>query len=454
MVFLAEPLGYPVGSTTFVTPIQPPLKFGDAKTQDGKPALELSEVAFTAYYPTDTVVRRKKGLDWLLRPLKCSLKGFVAFAGAIPSFVLWPLVYFYGAILRLPVYPNAPLLRPKQNAWPLVIFSHGLGGSRTAYSQICSRMAATGKVVIAIEHRDGTSPCCITNRYDADGKPTPEVVYYLQEEKLHRPVKHDEYLPLRQEQLQFRCHEVHATYSTFLSLLQAPGSGPHAVRLVDGSPVNQEDWTSDDGKPLVEAMRDVTMAGHSFGGCTAFHVLSTLPPEHAARIPITKMLIYDPWLDPIPSPGPRPLDIHKIEAHRRVTSSSEETLAGGDTKTLPELVVINSEQFTLWTEHFERLDGVVKTWGPKSTFVTLAGSSHAQFSDFLTLPFVPKRKRGMKIMDCVDRLSNAFVDGRLEEQLEGETRRNMEVITLPGKKDKWGQAPRKLAGDLGDIIVH
>jgi platelet-activating factor acetylhydrolase len=79
------------------------------------------------------------------------------------------------------VYPNAPLLHPgtTRKQWPLVIFSHGLAGSRTAYSQLCSEMAASGRVVLAIEHRDGTAPSCTPRSRGPDGAfRTRTVLYY------------------------------------------------------------------------------------------------------------------------------------------------------------------------------------------------------------------------------------------------------------------------------------
>jgi len=47
---------------------------------------------------------------------------------------------------------------PKKPCFPLLIFSHGLGGTWTAYSTLCGEFASYGFVVIAVEHRDGSGP--------------------------------------------------------------------------------------------------------------------------------------------------------------------------------------------------------------------------------------------------------------------------------------------------------
>jgi platelet-activating factor acetylhydrolase len=168
-------------------------------------ALQLEEVAFTAYYPADTSSSPSKGIDWLFRlsgtstsskdaiidiapyrPLGDSLLGLSSYMG-VSTWLLWPAVYLFGSLLKIPAYPNAPLLHPERaqgsldKQWPLVIFSHGLGGSRTTYSQYCSRLAASGKVVLALEHRDGTGMACMPRSWGADGKQTYRSIVYLKE---------------------------------------------------------------------------------------------------------------------------------------------------------------------------------------------------------------------------------------------------------------------------------
>jgi len=65
--------GFPVGATTFVTPVRPARIVGSAKLRNSKseppePAFYLEEVAFTAYYPADLSSRTtRKGLHWLIR---------------------------------------------------------------------------------------------------------------------------------------------------------------------------------------------------------------------------------------------------------------------------------------------------------------------------------------------------------------------------------------------------
>ena len=46
-------------------------------------------------------------------------------------------------------------------SFPVVVFSHGLGGFRTTYSQYCGDLASHGSVVFAIESRDGSGPASL-----------------------------------------------------------------------------------------------------------------------------------------------------------------------------------------------------------------------------------------------------------------------------------------------------
>ena len=69
---------------------------------------------------------------------------------------LFPRILHY---ISIPVLKNAPLLAPRTSnkRWPVMIFSHGLAGSRNTYSHLVGSIASHGVIVIAPEHRDGST---------------------------------------------------------------------------------------------------------------------------------------------------------------------------------------------------------------------------------------------------------------------------------------------------------
>jgi len=222
-------------------------------------------------------------------------------------------------------------------------------------------------------------------------------------------------------------------------------------------------------------------------------ILSTRPPSpNYPPIPVTKALVFDPWLEPFADPGPTPLSAPTsyTSLHAGVDSAvdsaksppdgtvvrSENVLydkAEGDPP-LPRMLVINSQVFTLWTDHFTRLRGVVERWEPQGrSLLTLGesflssplftnpflndhvcgpvGSQHASFSDFPLLPVI-RSKAAQTLIEVSAKLAVAFLDGRLEEELGEVGTRKME-IEIKGKR-KDGKPKRRLVGSVGDVVAH
>jgi platelet-activating factor acetylhydrolase len=184
--------------------------------------------------------------------------------------------------------------------------------------------------------------------------------------------------------------------------------------------------------------------------------MSSPPPIPLYKaLNISKYLIFDPWLDPIPSPGPN--FYTKYQQENR-----------------PPLLVLNSETFTVWEEHFERLQNAVANWSPQSKFLTFGRSAslhscvitdpvlivrcgHAHFSDFFVLPVICSAK-ARRWMDWISDLSVAFLDGEnIEETLEAKkipVTRNMQVHTHKKKKNIWGTQLKELIAKDGEVLIH
>ena len=188
-------------------------------------------------------------------------------------------------------------------------------------------------------------------------------------------------------------------------------------------------------------------------------ILSEMPPtlggKKFSELPVTHAVALDPWMEPLPSPGPAP-----------VHSAS------------PPLLVVNSEDFTFWTEHFARLRAMVDLWtttkddssassefgtdsehaAPKGTGIpngrlfTLVKAAHVSFSDFPLFFAMGWMGRGARrITDVTYDLVYAFLEG----DLEGALKRQRVASGAEKIQHKRGGGKRhRFVGAAGDIVVH
>ncbi|EJU06425.1 hypothetical protein DACRYDRAFT_19590 [Dacryopinax primogenitus] len=430
---------YDVGLTTLVLPVHPTASYGKCRVR-GDEALRLEEVAFNVFYPARPANRRKRGVHWLVRPFSLTVEGYSKFVG-FSTWILAPLFFLLGAFAKMPVFANAPLRQEEpfeesqekrlpdftideKKQWPLVLFSHGLAGGRTTYSTFCGRLASSGYVVLALEHRDGTGPMVYPK--DKNGAVYAKPYSRVDEVECPDVDAKDLALHFRRTQLDFRKREVYEAYRAFRALV-AGDSAHGGLQSIDGSPV---DWDMFVGTVCAE--EDVVLSGHSFGGATAFHIMSSPPPEGFNNIPISRSLVLDPWLDPLPSPGPNP----RTDVPR------------------PNLCVVLSERFTLWKAHFARTSEVVSNWrnekGTESWLMTISRCRHDSFSDFpLIIPY--SHPRGRLLHNVIQRISLAFLTDRLELEFRKDERYPLHVIQ-PRIRKKRGKA--RLSAPKGRVVWH
>ncbi|PWN28798.1 hypothetical protein BDZ90DRAFT_211047, partial [Jaminaea rosea] len=395
--------------------------------------LHLSTVLFTVYYPCagdgkdlDDNYRRTA---WLGRPKRKGVKALFSYlsqygiAGpfaavpaspAVATLLAAKMCVWAGPALADPQDPRArappPQNRPtvglfghEPASFPVIVFSHGLAGSRLAYSQYCSELASQGIVVAAIEHRDGSGIASVVRppiypqlaRKDQSaenaqqskhsskpwkrGHPKAAVPYFTFEAVGLRSFPTDpseREVGMRQAQLAMRCAEIEECLHVLKRIAEGDGAAvakestrsltsklggrPHTRKGLPGSLLEDESnlkcWA---GKIDVDYP---ALAGHSFGGATALELLRGPDP------PFPFAMILDPWVEPliIDDSEPRPLRAP--------------------------VYVMNSESFTLWGSHFDKVkrlagDAQHANRENRGWLMTLAGSEHLSFSDYpLLLP--------------------------------------------------------------------
>lgn len=351
------------------------------------------------------------------------IKGYERFLGdkGGMSWLVKPLGYIAGR-LQMPLYPRAPL-NPTDKPYPLLIFSHGLAGTRHTYSQFCAALASEGYVVLAVEHRDGSGPAVVLPpRRSKESR----VLYYTGVDDIswaegeEHPVTH-----ARTLQLDIRTREVYEAYHSFKRLLSHEGDSSLKIEGLEGDV--RQSWI-DSMKNKID-FDDLRLTGHSFGGGTILHLLQTPPPSTLLpSLPAKQAIALDPWLEPLPTPS--------------------DILQPAPSSSMPPTLVINSAGFTEWSEHWEKLVDMMKG---KGILVTMIGIGHQSFSDF---PLLNPRgySHAHSMIVKIHELSTAFLNRKLLSGTalagkmpdKGDYERDEDGVTIKGKA----------AMKDGDVLLH
>jgi platelet-activating factor acetylhydrolase len=393
---------------------------------------------------------------WLPRPRIETAKGYGRFA-SLPDFISVPLFGATTAFTKIPAWKNSPLADhwpPEENSYeggyevktrlgrvptgetespvfPLLIFSHGLGGTRTTYSSLCGEFASYGFIVVSVEHRDGSGPRSYINHPKDSPKGSEgysKIDYVFPE---NNPMdtapgnKQGVDSALRTAQIQLRLAEFEEAYHVMTLIHTGHGHEVAAQNLRHKNPkakspigassrgllgVNWESW-----KERFH-LRQVTMIGHSFGAATTIEVL-----RHQDRFKyVGQGIIYDIWGAAIQPPEEEP-------GHRIHTP----------------LLGINSEAFMYWNDNFEsvmKLCKEAKDQGALCWLMTVRGSVHLSQSDFtilypkicslfLKMTVNPRRAIDLNINASLEFLRHVMPD-RISAMNRGRNEHLLDVRTL------------------------
>lgn len=266
---------YQVGSIDLEIPLPESKKFDVLETS-------VETVLVRLFYPADPNGIRKKAAapSWLPQPSKEYAKGYADFLKqpVLPTSLAISLVVHNTTI---PATENALPITPPNSRFPVMIFSHGLGGSRNAYSQWCGSIASYGVFVAAIEHRDGSAPISIVHAGMANQSVVPyrRITEYNDKTKVYRT-----------SQLAQRTFEV----TRLVSLLRDINHG----KSIDIS--EKQKSILEKFKGILNTKKgELIMAGHSFGAATTVAVCKdkeNIETDYPLKEEFKAAVILDIWM--------------------------------------------------------------------------------------------------------------------------------------------------------------
>lgn len=389
------------------------------------PDSSISTVSFRVFYPCEQPSKPPQPVYWLPEPQREFFKAYLKFLGASPELSgliqsvspralevrtaiadhtesSYRYLPFYSLLssIKIPALQNAKLLHPSTSSkrWPVLIFAHGLGGSRNAYSHLLASLASHGVVAIATDHRDGSAPLSIVRNIDGTRS---KVVEYISLPHVHSPAVEDG----RDKQMRIRLCELGTIYEALLKI----DRGELLTNIAAQQPAEAN-------LSMFAMMLDVhtpgcvSWSGHSFGAATMVQLFKSVfyrtetcsassyklfDPLDISSItrqitPESHLSLLDLWCGPLRSSKTswlwnRPLPCYSPSG------------PGGSN-----LVAILSESFFKWQANLDMTKHIVfpplgksdppaASFAPPHVFHRLA-SAHLSQSDFgLLSPWLTKR---------------------------------------------------------------
>ena len=324
-----------------------------------------NRLLYRLYYPTSADVKLSEcnAGSWLMNP-----EYAVGYSNFLYRKKVSKSLYELFSSTKVNAVWNGTFKLPGDiNKLPVVIFSHGLGANRTAYSLICCDLASKGVLVAAVEHADKSACATYYLKKVTPGKPEVQKIW-INYQHVDANAAEEHYL--RNKQVHYRADECSAVLSELQHLNDGQANYAHCE-------INLEPF-----KGAIDVNKCAVM-GHSFGGGTAVTALSK---DDRFKVGIG----LDTWMYPLDS-----------EIYQKISP-------------VP-FLFINTESFQ-WAANIadmRKLDADVFDVSAERQMVTLVGTHHFSQTDF---PFILKKKMLMSLFNATNAV-DPIIAIRLNNQL-------------------------------------
>lgn len=165
-----------------------------------------------------------------------------------------------------------------------MVFSHGLGGTKNAYSHLLGSLSSHGVVVIAPDHRDGSAPLSLIR--DKPGS-TPRPVEYRSISHRQSP----EVEQARDDQLKIRLWELGLIHE---ALLKIDRGEPLSNMSADASADTAGHLAMFSSSLDVHNPGSIAWSGHSFGAATVVQLVKSVFYRPTKSTPSSYQPLFQP----------------------------------------------------------------------------------------------------------------------------------------------------------------